>query len=127
MPGRLFSSGTALRTTRCGSLTSGGFLGRPIPIPFYWIDQFTADSTGSLLAAFGSLVLPGRAGSVAPVGSCLIDANSGELWRLPHTAVAIEGDSIYFVRDRALTKMSSQLPGALARCWKSQPRAARAE
>src|SRR5437870_3993840 len=47
-------------------LDEEGFRGRPIPIPFSGIDQVTADSSGSLLALFGSVIFPGRAGWIAP-------------------------------------------------------------
>ena len=85
-------------------LDEEGFRGRPIPIPFSWINQVTADSSGSVLAVFGSVLVPGRAGWIAPIESCLIDMESGNLQRLPYSAVALQGDVLYFVQDRTLYK-----------------------
>ena len=85
-------------------LDEGGFKGRPVPIPFCSIHQVTADSSGSLLAVFGSVVLPGRAGWIAPVESCLIDMESGDVRPLPYSAAAFQGDVLYFVQDHTLYK-----------------------
>lgn len=85
-------------------LGEDGFIGRPIPIPFSWINQVTADSSGAVLGVFGSVSIPGRAGWIAPIESCLIDMESGNVERLPYSAVALQGDILYFVEERTLYK-----------------------
>lgn len=85
-------------------LDENGFKGQSIPIPFSWTNQVSADSSGSLLAAFGSLVLLDRPGWIAPVESCLIDMESGAVQRLPYTAAVLQGDVLYFVHERTLYK-----------------------
>lgn len=77
-----------------------GFSGRPIAIPFHGFYQVTSSLSGSLLAGFGTVSALGKLGYLEPVESCLIDFASGALQRLPYSAVAIEGDVLYFVKDR---------------------------
>lgn len=91
-------------------LDEDGFKSQPVPIPFSWIDQVSADSSGALLAAFGSLVLLDRPGWIPPVESCLIDMESGTVQRLPYTAATFQGDELYFVHERTLykTRLSSR-------------------
>lgn len=79
-----------------------GLKGRPVPIPFYGFDQITADSSGSLLAAYGTVLTPGRAGYIEPVESCLIDMVSGTVERLPYSAVTVKTNSLYFAKDRTV-------------------------
>ena len=81
-----------------------GLKGRPISIPLYNVHQVTVDSSASLLAVYGSVSSSGRAGYIDPVESCLIDAASGDLQRLPYSAVAISGDALYFAKDRTVYK-----------------------
>lgn len=85
-------------------LDEKGFRGQSVPIPLLGIDQVSADASGWLLAVFGPVILPGRPGWIAPVESCLIDMESGDLQRLPYSAVALQGDVLYFVQDRTLYK-----------------------
>lgn len=85
-------------------LDEDGFKGQPVPVPFSWTNQVTADSSGSLLAAFGSLVLLDRPGWIAPVESCLVDMESGDVQRLPYSAVVLQEDVLYFVHDHILYK-----------------------
>jgi hypothetical protein len=90
-------------------LDNDGLKTPPVRIPFSWINQVTTDSTGSLLAFCGSAILPGRAGWIAPIESCLIDIGSGSIKTLPFSAICIHMDSLYFVRERNLykTKLAS--------------------
>src|SRR5262249_22183694 len=81
-----------------------GLIGQSVPIPLYGIHQVTADPSGWLLAIFGLVSIPGRVGWIDPVESCLIDMESGHLQRLPYSAVAFQGEVLYFVHEGTLFK-----------------------
>jgi hypothetical protein len=83
-------------------LDQHGFKGQTVPLPFCWMSQVTADSSGMLLAAHGVPInLPGY---IVPNKSCVFDMASGAMRWLPGPAAAIEGDQLYFVRDQVLYK-----------------------
>jgi hypothetical protein len=85
-------------------VNENGFGGQLIGIPFHGFYQVTCDLTGSFLAGFGPVSTPGRIGYLEPVESCVIDVASGDLQRLPYSALAIKGNDLYFVKDRTVYK-----------------------
>jgi hypothetical protein len=78
------------------------FIGARMEFPLSWTNQITANSSLSLLAAFGSLVVSGRAGYIEPIESFLIDVKTGNRIKTGFRAIALYDDLVYFVKDDSL-------------------------
>ena len=83
-------------------INSDGCVGPSCVVPLSWIHQVAVDPHGSFLSAFGSLLITDRAGYIQPTESCLIDIGSGDLQQLPYSAITIQEDMLYFVKDRTV-------------------------